>query len=192
MSWWLVRVPKNITLPGHFGQHDSLFSTRIAGITADSRGKSCRNYMAFGSSLGPGYPRFNGLAPRCWTGKYKPSSSSAFSNPVGYHILSLLEHSSGTMPAAIRSAEFRTKLHTLCLKTQRQAEELQVSGRGVAVSQLGVGRARRALKESQARLEQQQSSWSSQLPVGRADPGAGSQPDDLEENQLKRSSVKSP
>tara|TARA_R110000796_G_scaffold88164_1_gene189707 strand:- start:21753 stop:25217 length:3465 start_codon:yes stop_codon:yes gene_type:complete len=149
-------VPENITLPGHFGQHDSLFAHVLQDHRPIAVGKVPEGYMAFGSSLGQATPRFMALAPAMLDGEVKAVFELGFLNPVGDHILSLLEHSSGTIAAAIRSAEFRTQLHTLLSETQRQAEELQVQGEELRVSNEELEEQGRALKESQARLEQQQ------------------------------------
>ena len=149
-------VPENITLPGHFGQHDSLFAPVLQDHRPIAVGKVPEGYMAFGSSLGQATPRFMALAPAMLDGEVKAVFELGFLNPVGDHILSLLEHSSGTIAAAIRSAEFRTQLHTLLSETQRQAEELQVQGEELRVSNEELEEQGRALKESQARLEQQQ------------------------------------
>lgn len=149
-------VPENITLPGHFGQHDSLFAHVLQDHRPIAVGEVPEGYMAFGSSLGQATPRFMALAPAMLDGEVKAVFELGFLNPVGDHILSLLEHSSGTIAAAIRSAEFRTQLHTLLSETQRQAEELQVQGEELRVSNEELEEQGRALKESQARLEQQQ------------------------------------
>ena len=149
-------VPENITLPAQFGQHDSLFAHVLQDHRPIAVGKVPEGYMAFGSSLGQATPRFMALAPAMLDGEVKAVFELGFLNPVGDHILSLLEHSSGTIAAAIRSAEFRTQLHTLLSETQRQAEELQVQGEELRVSNEELEEQGRALKESQARLEQQQ------------------------------------
>ena len=149
-------VPANADIPDHFHGKDGLF----AHVQEDHRpitvGELPEGYIAFGSSLGQQSPRFLALAPAIMDGEVKAVLELGFLHPVNDHVLALLEQSSGTIAASIRSAEFRTQLRTLLSETQRQAEEMQVQSEELRVSNEELEEQGRALKESQARLEQQQ------------------------------------
>lgn len=149
-------VPEGTSLPHHIDLNDSLFGQVLSDHRPVTVGEVPDGYIAFGSSLGQQTPRFLTLAPALLEGKVKAVVELGFLHPAGDHILELLEQSSGTIAAAIRSAEFRTQLRTLLSETQRQAEELQVQSEELRVSNEELEEQSRALKESQSRLEQQQ------------------------------------
>ncbi|WP_150305384.1 response regulator [Pseudomonas saliphila] len=149
-------VPENGTLPAHFEGNDSLFAHVLEDQRPITVGELPEGYISFGSSLGQQTPRFLALGPATVDGEIKALFELGFLNPVGDNVLSLLEESSGTIAAAIRSAEFRARLQSLLAETQRQAEEMQVQSEELRVSNEEMEEQGRALKESQARLEQQQ------------------------------------
>ena len=149
-------VPGNIDLPDAFDANDSLFAHVLQDHRPITVGELPDGYIAFGSSLGQQAPRFLALGPAMVDGEIKAVFELGFLNPVGDHVLALLEESSATIAAAIRSAEFRAQLQKLLVETQRQAEELQVQSEELRVSNEELEEQSRALKESQARLEQQQ------------------------------------
>ncbi|MFD1697334.1 response regulator [Roseibium aestuarii] len=149
-------VPADANLPGYFGQSDSLFSHVLQDHRPIAVGEVPDGYITFGSGLGQQKPRYLTLAPAISDGEVKAVFELGFLLPIGDHVLSLLEQTSGTIAAAIGSAEFRTQLQKLLRETQRQAEELQVQGEELRVSNEELEEQGRALKESQARLEQQQ------------------------------------
>lgn len=149
-------VPVDVSLPAHFDGNDSLFAHVLKDHRPIAVGELPEGYIAFGSSLGQQAPRFLALAPAIADGQVKAVFELGFLHPVSDHVLALLEQSSATIAAAIRSAEFRTQLRTLLSETQRQAEELQVQSEELRVSNEELEEQSRALKESQSRLEQQQ------------------------------------
>ncbi|WP_304638951.1 response regulator [Pseudomonas sp.] len=149
-------VPEGTSIPQHVDLNDNLFSQVLSDHRPVTVGELPEGYIAFGSSLGQQTPRFLVLAPALLEGRIKAVVELGFLHPIGDHILELLEQSSGTIAAAIRSAEFRTQLRTLLSETQRQAEELQVQSEELRVSNEELEEQSRALKESQSRLEQQQ------------------------------------
>ncbi|SDS73875.1 Signal transduction histidine kinase [Halopseudomonas xinjiangensis] len=149
-------VPADVTIPRDFDGKDGLFAHVLEDHRPVTVGELPEGYIAFGSSLGQQSPRFLALAPALQDGEVKAVLELGFLNPVGDHILSLLEHCSNTIAASIRSAEFRTQLRTLLSETQRQAEEMQVQSEELRVSNEELEEQGRALKESQSRLEQQQ------------------------------------
>ncbi|WP_430246357.1 response regulator [Neorhizobium sp. DAR64861/K0K2] len=149
-------VPSGTAIPERFEEGDSLFGHVLRDHRPVTVGELPDGYISFGSSLGQQKPRFLTLAPAMVDGEVKAVFELGFLHPVGDHVLALLERSSNTIAAAIRSAEFRTQLRTLLHETQRQTEELQVQGEELRVSNEELEEQSRALKESQARLEQQQ------------------------------------
>ncbi|QIB50009.1 response regulator [Pseudomonas sp. OIL-1] len=149
-------VPENGDLPAHFKGNDSLFAHVLEDQRPITVGELPEGYISFGSSLGQQTPRFLALGPATADGEVKALFELGFLNPVGDNVLALLEHSSGTIAAAIKSAEFRARLEALLAETQRQAEEMQVQSEELRVSNEELEEQGRALKESQARLEQQQ------------------------------------
>ena len=149
-------VPTGVAIPERFEESDSLFGHVLQDHRPVTVGELPDGYISFGSSLGQQKPRFLTLAPAMVDGEVKAVFELGFLHPVGDHVLALLERSSNTIAAAIRSAEFRTQLRTLLHETQRQTEELQVQGEELRVSNEELEEQSRALKESQARLEQQQ------------------------------------
>jgi len=149
-------VPAGSTLPERVGRNDGLFGHVLADHKPIAVGTLPEGYLAFGSSLGRGGPRYLALGPALADGEVEAILELGFLNPVPDHVLDLLERSSATIATAFRSAEFRTRLETLLRETQRQAEELQVQGEELRVSNEELEEQGRALKESQARLEQQQ------------------------------------
>ncbi|MCY1667178.1 response regulator [Rhizobium sp. SL86] len=149
-------VPPGTTLPDTIRRDDGLFGHVAADHRPIAVGEVPDGYITFGSTLGQQKPRFLALAPAIVDGDIKAVFELGFLQPVGDHVLALLEQSSGTIATAIRSAEFRTELQKLLHETQRQAEELQVQGEELRVSNEELEEQGRALKESQARLEQQQ------------------------------------
>ncbi len=149
-------VPADVEVPDHFEGNDGLFAHVLQDHRPIAVGELPEGYIAFGSSFGQQSPRFLALAPAIQDGEVKVLYELGFLNPVGDHVLALLEQSSANIAAAIRSAEFRTQLRTLLSETQRQAEELQVQSEELRVSNEELEEQGRALKESQTRLEQQQ------------------------------------
>ncbi|MFP5077766.1 response regulator [Rhizobium sp. YIM 134829] len=149
-------VPTEASVPERLAPNDGLFGHVVQDQRPIVVGAVPEGYIRFGSGLGHEAPSYLSLAPASIDGELKAIVELGFLRPVGDHILELLEQSSATMAAAIRSAEFRTALQKLLRETQRQAEELQVQGEELRVGNEELEEQGRALKESQSRLEQQQ------------------------------------
>lgn len=151
-----VGIPEDTDLPARMGYRDGLFSHAVSERRPIIVGEVPDGYIAFSSALGRHKPRYLAIAPGVADGQVVTVAEFGFLHDVEDTVAELLDQASSIMAAAIRSAEFRTRLQVLLVETQRQAEELQVQGEELRVSNEELEEQGRALKESQARLEQQQ------------------------------------
>ncbi|WP_218139842.1 response regulator [Loktanella fryxellensis] len=149
-------VPEGTSLRETFGQDDSLYSHVLQDHHPIAVGEVPDGYVAFGSGLGQDRPRYLALGPAHVDGEIKAVFELGFLNPIPDQTLILLEKVSGIVAAAIRSADYRTRLRDLLDATQRQSDELQMQGEELRVSNEELEEQGRALKESATRLEEQQ------------------------------------
>lgn len=113
-------------------------------------------YLTIGSALGQDRPRHLLIVPITADGVVNAVVEMGFLHEPDDRVSELLDHASGAIGVALRSARYRSELQEVLEETQRQAEELQVQSEELRVSNEELEEQGRALKESQTRLEQQQ------------------------------------
>ena len=149
-------VPNDAAVPLAFGLNEGLLG-KVAG---DGRLIVLHDvpagYLTIGSALGSDTPRHLVIAPAKADGLVNVVIELGFFSPVQDRVLELLEHSSGAIGIALRSARFRGRLQEALEETQRQAEELQTQSEELRVSNEELEEQGAALKETQVRLELQQ------------------------------------
>jgi signal transduction histidine kinase/DNA-binding response OmpR family regulator/CHASE3 domain sensor protein len=149
-------VPEDASIPAQFGPREGL----LGQAAAEGRTITVENlpdgYLTFGSALGQDKPKHLAILPGRVDGIVNAVIELGFLKPVDQDVVTLLEHASGAVAIAVRSAAYRDQLQNLLEETQRQSEELQAQSEELRVSNEELEEQSRALKESQARLEQQQ------------------------------------
>ncbi len=139
-----------------FGLKDGL----LGRVASEGRSLSLNDvpegYLTIGSALGQDKPRHLLIVPALAEGVVNAVIELGFLHEADDRVAELLDHASGAIGIALRSARYRTELQEVLEETQRQAEELQVQSEELRVSNEELEEQGRALKESQVRLEQQQ------------------------------------
>src|ERR1700722_8699141 len=149
-------VPDDVPIAVEFKSREGLLGQAAAEGRAMMVGEVPDGYLAFGSALGRGNPKYLAILPGNIDGTVNSVIELGFLRPVDESVISLLKHASASVGIAVRSANYRSELQSLLEETQRQAEELQTQSEELRVSNEELEEQGRALKESQARLEQQQ------------------------------------
>ena len=139
-----------------FGLKDGL----LGRVASEGRSLSLNDvpegYLTIGSALGQDKPRHLLIVPALAEGVVNAVIELGFLHHADDRVAELLDHASGAIGIALRSARYRSELQEVLEETQRQAEELQVQSEELRVSNEELEEQGRALKESQTRLEQQQ------------------------------------
>lgn len=149
-------VPEDANVPARFALKQGL----LGQAAAENRLKLINDvpdgYLAFGSALGQDKPKHLVILPTSLDGDVNSIIELGFLHPIDDSVVALLQQASASVAVAVRSANYRGKLHELLEETQRQAEELQTQSEELRVSNEELEEQGRALKESLTRLEQQQ------------------------------------
>jgi len=149
-------LPEDAATPGRFIVGDGLLGQAVQDKRAFYLNDVPPGYLAIGTSLVKGNPRYLIVSPCVADGLVNSVFELGFIQAATESATQLLESLSNPIGLAIRSANDRSSLQNLLEETQAQSEELQAQGEELRVSNEELEEQSRALKESQFRLEQQQ------------------------------------
>ncbi len=149
-------VPLDASVPECVEPGDGLLGAalkdgRIAKVEGVPEG-----YLTVGSSLGRGRPLHLLIAPFVVDGTVEAVVELGFFQPISEADQELLARVSESVAVAVRSANYRGRLHGLLEETQRQAEELQAQSEELRTANEELQEQSQALQLSQTRLEAQQ------------------------------------
>lgn len=149
-------VPANAPVPHEVGSGDGLLGRAIDENRRVEIDDLPDGYLYFGSSLGQGKPSAVLAMPTRQDDQVNGVLELGFTSAIPQGADELLERISSAIGVAIRSAQYRARLHELLEETTRQAEELRAHGEELSATNEELEEQSRALQESQSRLEMQQ------------------------------------
>jgi signal transduction histidine kinase/CheY-like chemotaxis protein len=149
-------VPADAPIPAEVRRGDGFLGQAIA----EDRGIEVNNlpdgYLYFGSSLGRAKPATVLISPTREDNEVNGVIELGYLGKAPQDAMALLERISGAIGIALRSAQYRARLHELLEETRRQAEDLRAHAEELSAANEELEEQSQALQDSQARLELQQ------------------------------------
>lgn len=149
-------VPADAPLPAEVRRGDGLLGQAIAEDRGIEVNDLPDGYLYFGSSLGRAKPATVLIAPTREDNEINGVLELGYLGKAPQDAMELLARISGVIGIALRSAQYRARLHELLEETRRQAEELRAHGEELSAANEELEEQSQALQASQARLELQQ------------------------------------
>ncbi|RYD18918.1 MAG: histidine kinase, partial [Verrucomicrobiaceae bacterium] len=152
----LVGAPASNGIPERFNSGEGLLGRAVVERSSRRIDDVPESYLRVGSALGEGLPKHLLILPATADDSVNAVIELGFLTPLNARRQEFLQQVSEMVGVAMKAALYREHLQDLLEETQRQSEEVQAQSEELRVSNEELDEQSRALKETQVRLELQQ------------------------------------